>query len=84
MINDRKDDGFGGDPADITCAFCGKTPQEVTAMISGPNGIYICDECISVCADAMMRDLGLHLPQDDDLSDDMSQGMPSQILAMIV
>ena len=47
-------------------------------MISGPNGIYICDECISVCADAMMRDLGLHLPQDDDLSDDMSQGMPSQ------
>ena len=26
----------------------------------------------------MMRDLGLHLPQDDDLSDDMSQGMPSQ------
>ena len=78
MINDRKDDGFGGDPADITCAFCGKTPQEVTAMISGPNGIYICDECISVCADAMMRDLGLHLPQDDDLSDDMSQGMPSQ------
>ena len=78
MINDRKDDGFGGDPADITCAFCGKTPQQVTAMISGPNGIYICDECISVCADAMMRDLGLHLPQDDDLSDDMSQGMPSQ------
>ncbi len=78
MINDRKDDGFGGDPADITCAFCGKTPQEVTAMISGPNGIYICDECISVCADAMMRDLGLHLPQDDDLSDDMPQGMPSQ------
>ena len=63
-----------------TCAFCGKTPQEqVTAMIvAGPNGIYICDECISVCADAMMRDLGLHLPQDDDLSDDMSQGMPSQ------
>ena len=47
-------------------------------MISGPNGIYICDECISVCADAMMRDLGLHLPLVDDLSDDMSQGMPSQ------
>ena len=31
-------------------------------MISGPNGIYICDECISVCADAMMRDLGLAVP----------------------
>ena len=39
-----------------------KHPHEVAAMISGPNGIYICDECISVCADAMMRDLGLSVP----------------------
>ena len=30
-------------------------------MISGPNGIYICDECISISADAMMRDMGLHM-----------------------
>ena len=43
---------------DYTCAFCGKTGDLVNAMISGPNGIYICDECISVCADAMMRDMG--------------------------
>ena len=33
-------------------------------MISGPNGIYICDECISLCADAMMRDLGMQAAQD--------------------
>ncbi len=26
-------------------------------MIQGPNGIYICDECIAVCADAMMQDM---------------------------
>ena len=51
-------DGFESED-DITCAFCGKRPGQVAAMISGPNGIYICDECISVCADAMMRDLGL-------------------------
>ena len=64
-----KDRNGGGDfelpnPEDIACAFCGKRPHEVAAMISGPNGIYICDECISVCADAMMRDLGLTLPPD--------------------
>lgn len=54
-------DGFDGtrDPREITCAFCGKAPSQVAAMISGPNGIYICDECISVCADAMMRDMGI-------------------------
>ena len=44
---------------DIHCAFCGKTPQQVNSMISGPNGICICDECISVCAEAMMHDMGL-------------------------
>lgn len=66
-MNDRRDDEFEGrSPADIACAFCGKQPHQVAAMISGPNGIYICDECISVCADAMMRDLGLSVPGLDD------------------
>lgn len=65
MPNDRidgRDAGFGGEqnPRDIACAFCGKAPHQVSAMISGPGGIYICDECISVCADAMMRDMGLN------------------------
>ena len=73
MQNDRND-GFGENPAEIVCAFCGKHPQEVAAMISGPNGIYICDECISVCADAMMRDLGLNL-QMPDTADPRARGM---------
>ena len=30
---------------DIRCTFCGKTPDQVNAMISGPDGIFICDEC---------------------------------------
>ncbi len=64
-MNDRRDEFEGRDPDDIVCAFCGKQPHQVAAMISGPNGIYICDECISVCADAMMRDLGLNVPGAD-------------------
>ncbi|MGI6046166.1 MAG: ATP-dependent Clp protease ATP-binding subunit ClpX [Eggerthellaceae bacterium] len=54
---------------EIECAFCGKHPDEVAAMVAGPNGIYICDECISVCADAMMRDLGISLPIHEELPD---------------
>ena len=57
MTNKRRGNTPEGDE-EIRCAFCGKTPEQVHAMISGPNGIYICDECISVCADAMIRDLG--------------------------
>lgn len=64
MSNDSTTSGYddGDDSRDIKCAFCGKSPHQVTAMISGPNGIYICDECISVCADAMMHDLGINTP----------------------
>ena len=47
--------------ANVECSFCGKHTDEVSAMIAGPNGIFICDECIAECADAMMRDLGLQV-----------------------
>ncbi|NBI31824.1 ATP-dependent Clp protease ATP-binding subunit ClpX [Enterorhabdus sp. P55] len=67
MTQERNHPGFGDGAGDIYCAFCGKVPQQVNAMISGPNGIYICDECISVCADAMMRDLGFSMSQELDL-----------------
>ena len=43
----------------IYCAFFGKVPEQVNAMISGPNGIFICDECISVSVDAMLTDLSM-------------------------
>ncbi len=81
-MNDRHDDQFAGKGTkDIVCAFCGKHPHQVAAMISGPNGIYICDECISVCADAMMRDLGLQAPgapqQAELVVAQMEQGEPS-------
>jgi ATP-dependent Clp protease ATP-binding subunit ClpX len=60
-VSDKKKDEII-DGGDISCAFCGKHPHQVAAMIAGPNGIYICDECISVSAEAMMRDLGLEVP----------------------
>ena len=89
-MNDRHDDQYAGkDPKDIVCAFCGKHPHQVAAMISGPNGIYICDECISVCADAMMRDLGLQVPAMGEAGGDRvveahmeQQGAPSPELVL--
>ena len=84
-MNDRRDDEFEGRDADIACAFCGKQPHQVAAMISGPNGIYICDECISVCADAMMRDLGLSVPGHDEAA--MAEGFShaeAELLARVL
>ncbi len=34
----------------VRCSFCGKTPDQVERMISGP-GVYICDACVELCMD---------------------------------
>jgi len=53
-------------PDTIECSFCGKRANEVNAMVSGPDGIQICDECVATCAEAMMRDLGLRMQAERD------------------
>ena len=35
----------------IRCSFCNKTQDQVRKMIAGPAGVYICDECVEICAD---------------------------------
>jgi ATP-dependent Clp protease ATP-binding subunit ClpX len=31
------------------CTFCEKRRHQVTSLIAGPPGIYICNECIEIC-----------------------------------
>ncbi|MEE8886299.1 MAG: ATP-dependent Clp protease ATP-binding subunit ClpX [Eubacteriales bacterium] len=35
----------------IRCSFCGKTEDQVRKLIAGPQGAYICDECIGICSE---------------------------------
>ena len=35
----------------VRCSFCNKTQNQVRKLIAGPNGAYICDECVDVCAE---------------------------------
>ena len=35
------------------CSFCNRTENMVNRLISGPEGIYICDECVSICMDIL-------------------------------
>ncbi|MEG0073344.1 MAG: ATP-dependent Clp protease ATP-binding subunit ClpX [Clostridia bacterium] len=34
---------------EIQCSFCGRLTGEVEKIIAGPDGMFICDECIDVC-----------------------------------
>ena len=49
----------------IRCSFCGKPQGQVRKMISGPSGVYICDECIEICSDIIMEEF-------DDMDEDIA------------
>ena len=34
---------------DLRCSFCGKTQDEVRKLIAGPEGVFICNECVDIC-----------------------------------
>ncbi len=44
-------------PGGIRCSFCNKTQGQVRKMISGPSGVYICDDCVEICADILAEEL---------------------------
>jgi len=43
--------------SDVRCSFCGKPQGQVRRLLAGPNGVYICDECIELCADILDEEL---------------------------
>ncbi len=38
---------------DVRCSFCGKHESEVKKILAGPNGVFICNECLRVCEKLM-------------------------------
>lgn len=45
------------DDKQLRCSFCNKTQDMVHKLIAGPNGVYICDECISLCSEIIEEEL---------------------------
>ncbi|HEX8033791.1 MAG TPA: ClpX C4-type zinc finger protein [Ktedonobacterales bacterium] len=33
----------------FTCSFCGKGREQTRRVIAGPNRVYICAECVTLC-----------------------------------
>ena len=43
----------------IRCSFCGKTQDQVRKLIAGSGNVYICDECIDLCAEILEEELAI-------------------------
>ncbi len=63
------------DEKSIRCSFCGKHQDQVKRMIAGP-GVYICDECVNLCMEAMGAE-GLLLDDDMGPVSDMPDVLPT-------
>lgn len=37
----------------IYCSFCGKSENDVKRILEGPNNIYICNECATLCKEIL-------------------------------
>lgn len=61
----------------IRCSFCGKTQEQVKKIIAGPN-VYICDECVNLCHEIVMEELGAE--QDVDISEILKPAEIKEIL----
>lgn len=35
----------------LRCSFCGKTEDQVRKLVAGPQGVFICDECVDICSE---------------------------------
>ena len=45
-----------GNDTKIRCSFCGKTEDQVRKLIAGPDGAYICDDCVAICSEIIQEE----------------------------
>jgi len=66
----------------VRCSFCGKTEDQVKKLIAGPNGVYICDECIGICSEILDDEFNTK-EEDEEPDTDINLMKPEEIKAFL-
>ena len=64
----------------IRCSFCNKPQSQVRKLISGPNGVYICDECVDVCSEIIEEEFDY---EDENAFGDINLLKPEELKAFL-
>lgn len=67
------------DDKKLRCSFCNKTQDQVRKLIAGPNGAYICDECVDICSEI----IGDELEETTEESHEINLLKPREIKAFL-
>lgn len=60
------------------CSFCGKSEAMVHKLLEGP-GVFICDECVSICNDIINETASSEIPHTKETSEDITLPTPEEI-----
>ena len=67
----------------IRCSFCGKTQNQVRKLIAGPNGAFICDECVDICQEIIVEELEDFGPAEETDSIEINLQKPEDMKAFL-
>ena len=67
----------------IRCSFCGKTQNQVRKLIAGPNGAFICDECVDICQEIIVEELDDFAPAAEGDSIEINLQKPEDMKAFL-
>lgn len=65
----------------VRCSFCNKPEEQVRKLIAGPNGAFICDECIGICSEIIEEEFNVY--EEEDYSADINLLKPEEINAIL-
>lgn len=51
----------------VRCSFCNKSEDQVRKLIAGPDGVFICDECIEICSEIVEEELENEYLEEDGI-----------------
>ena len=77
MTTDNEEHQIDGHPKKTyKCSFCGKHQDQVQRLIAGPEGVYICNECIDTCQEILEAER-VALPPNPDQSASSQPATPN-------
>lgn len=62
----------------VRCSFCHKSEDQVRKLIAGPDGAFICDQCIGICAEILEEEFEMY-GQEPDYASGINLMKPEEI-----
>ena len=62
----------------VRCSFCHKSEDQVRKLIAGPDGAFICDQCIGICSEILEEEFEMY-GQEPDYTSGINLMKPEEI-----